>query len=123
MSSSTNDTNEDLLYELADEFVSRHQKGEAPSLDEYCERHPELTARIRKLFPTMVALEGSKQTPPTFDLEEVGNYRLIREIGRGGMGVVYEAQHETLGRRVAVKVLPQGMAMDGRALARFQREA
>ena len=60
MSSSTNDTNEDLVDELADEFVSRHQNGEAPSVTEYCERHPEVADEIAELFPLLVMLEGTK---------------------------------------------------------------
>ncbi len=53
----------------------------------------------------------------------VGDYRLLREIGRGGMGMVYEAEQLSLGRRVALKILPMQAAWDEQALERFQREA
>ncbi len=53
----------------------------------------------------------------------LGDFRLIREIGRGGMGVVYEAEQLSLGRRVAVKVLPFAAALDPRHLQRFRNEA
>ena len=56
-------------------------------------------------------------------LQQVGDYRILCEIGRGGMGVVYEAEQQALGRRVALKVLPRTSAGDGLAQVRFQREA
>ena len=52
-----------------------------------------------------------------------GRYELVSEIGRGGMGVVFEAMQESLGRRVALKVLPQSALLTGNQLERFQREA
>ncbi len=52
-----------------------------------------------------------------------GNYQTIREIGRGGMGIVYEARHTGTGERVAVKVLPRNRSGDARTLERFLREA
>lgn len=55
--------------------------------------------------------------------KKLGEFRLIREIGRGGMGIVYEAHQESLGRRVALKVLPAGAALDERLAVRFLREA
>ena len=54
---------------------------------------------------------------------QLGDFRLIREVGRGGMGVVYEAEQISLGRRVALKVLPFAATMDPRQLQRFQNEA
>src|SRR5438105_12394642 len=60
---------------------------------------------------------------PLPPLERLGDYRIIREIGRGGMGVVYEAEQVSLGRRVALKVLPGHVAGDRVALERFRREA
>ncbi len=60
-----------------------------------------------------MALEGS----------ELGDFRILREIGRGGMGIVYLAEQRSLGRRVAIKVLPRGSTMSTEILARFRREA
>src|SRR6202040_4260144 len=57
------------------------------------------------------------------ELGRFGDFRLIREVGRGGMGVVYEAEQISLGRRVALKVLPFAATMDPRHLQRFQNEA
>jgi serine/threonine protein kinase len=54
---------------------------------------------------------------------ELGDFRLIREIGRGGMGVVYEAEQISLARRVALKILPFAGMLDPRQLQRFQNEA
>src|SRR5207237_7572076 len=53
----------------------------------------------------------------------LGDFRIVREVGRGGMGVVYEAEQLSLRRRVALKVLPYAGALDPRALQRFQNEA
>jgi hypothetical protein len=59
----------------------------------------------------------------TADLGQLGDFRLLREVGRGGMGVVYEAEQISLRRRVALKVLPFAAAIDSRQLQRFQNEA
>jgi serine/threonine protein kinase/Flp pilus assembly protein TadD len=122
----------DPLGQLADEFLERYRRGEQPALSDYTRRHPELAAQIRKLFRALVVMEDVRPGPePAAEApgqiggpsRRLGEYRIVREIGRGGMGVVYEAEQESLGRRVALKVLPPGSLEDIRQVQRFRREA
>ena len=122
-----------LLNHLADEFAGRYRRGERPALQVYIDRHPELADAIREFFPAMAEMEQVKEAredltePPTSGplplLGRLGDYRIIREIGRGGMGVVYEAEQVSLGRHVALKVLPKHRLIDANAQCRFEREA
>jgi serine/threonine protein kinase len=126
----------ELVEKLAEEFVERYRRGDRPSLGEYMAAYPEHAEEIREVFPALVMIEelapgedspaatgpasiDAQPSPP----ERVGGYRILREIGRGGMGIVYEAEHEALGRRVALKVLSTRAAGDTSGLARFRREA
>jgi serine/threonine-protein kinase len=121
----------DPLGQLADEFLERYRRGERPALTEYTARHPDLADRIRELFPALVMMEDVRPGPPlatvapqaTGPLRRLGEYRIVREIGRGGMGIVFEAEQESLGRRIALKVLPSGSATLPKHIERFQREA
>src|SRR5215831_9640709 len=133
-----NDSGDQLLNQLADEFAIRHRAGERPSLQEYCDRHPDLADDIRSLFPALVELEEAKADGGSAAARpaampaglgvgqagtDMGDFHLIREIGRGGMGVVYEAEQLALGRRVALKLLPATMLRDPVKKRRFEREA
>src|SRR5687768_7246334 len=99
------------IEELADEFVGRFRRGELPSLEEFCRRFPDQADEIRELFPALVLMEQHRPVmerasiaPATSMPEQIGDYRIVREIARGGMGIVYEAEQQSLGRRVALKV-------------------
>jgi serine/threonine protein kinase/WD40 repeat protein len=121
------------LGSLMDDFVACYRRGERPSVTEYAERHPELAGEIRELFPSLVLMEragsdddGLSSGTVTADgrtLERLGEYRILREIGRGGMGIVYEAEQESLGRHVAIKVLPFQALITPKHMKRFQLEA
>ncbi len=117
---------------LAEEFLGRHRRGERPSVAEYVERHPEWADQIREVFPALVMMERLKPTPDELAggrggaapaSRRLGDYRIIREVGRGGMGVVYEAVQESLGRHVALKVLPWHGRIGTSQLDRFRLEA
>lgn len=126
-------TERDPLEVVAAEFMEQLRLGRRPSVDDYAAQHPGLAAEIRDLFPTIAATErlkareerssGGRATLGPVQLERLGDFRLIREIGRGGMGVVFEAEQESLRRRVAVKVLPRQVLLDETQLKRFEREA
>src|SRR5207245_2509442 len=98
--------------------------------------HPELAEQIHELFPALAFLEhmgqarGAQDTSTSRPFPEagqmparLGEYRLLREVGKGGMGVVYEAVQESLGRHVALKVLPPSGGHNPIYLERFRREA
>jgi serine/threonine protein kinase len=114
---------------VAASFLARYRAGERPSITEYAARHPELADQIRELLPALVMVEqdltidpdpNGAQPPPVPSPgkeRRLGDYRILREIARGGMGVVYEAEQISLGRRVALKILP-GPASGDRVLSR-----
>jgi serine/threonine protein kinase/WD40 repeat protein/tetratricopeptide (TPR) repeat protein len=133
----------DPLEELAEEFLGRHRAGERPTPTEYAVRHPEHAERILELFPALAVVERLKPAsedrasrsdhtglgggPPAVGepgaLRRLGDYAILRELGRGGMGIVYEAERESLKVRVALKVMHVRFRADPTSLRRFQTEA
>ena len=118
---------------IAADFLDRRRAGEHPSIEEYAARYPQLAADLREVIPALLAMESMKRDwedslheqnhstgPP---VERLGDYCLLREIGRGGMGIVYEALQESLDRKVALKLLPQHMLTNSDHVRRLQREA
>jgi serine/threonine protein kinase/Flp pilus assembly protein TadD len=123
-----------VLDDLVEVLTNRLQAGQSADLDEVARRHPEYVERLRLLLPALAMmadfrhsssreLEGVDVAGLGRDVGVLGDFRIVREIGRGGMGVVYEAQQLSLDRRVALKVLPLAAALDGKQLQRFQLEA
>jgi eukaryotic-like serine/threonine-protein kinase len=117
---------------LAEEFAERYRRGERPSVEEYVDRLPEMADEIHEIFPALVEVEQAgrdvrahtpRQRPAVPILSQLGDYRVLREIGRGGMGVMYEAEQISLGRRVALKILPGRASSDPVVQERFRREA
>jgi serine/threonine protein kinase len=125
----------DPLGQIADEFVEAFRRGQRPTVEEFARRYPEHADAIREFLPALVLMEKAKavdgapdqqrpaQASVAAPLRQLGDYEILREVGRGGMGVVYEAQQLSLGRHVAIKVPPPHALLDPRQLGRFQREA
>ncbi len=127
------DSDQNPLDALAEEFARRRRQGENPRVAEFAEQMPGQREEIEDLLPVVSLLEGwleedEEDVAPvtgTTDLalKVFGDYYVVREIGRGGMGVVFEARQLSLDRRVAVKVLPERLLGSERHVVRFQREA
>ena len=105
-------------------FLEARRRGETIDPVEFAARHPGLEAELASALDALLALESVTQAAAPDELpERIGAFRVLREIGRGGMGVVLEAVEEPLHRRVALKVLPPELIMSASARARFRREA
>jgi serine/threonine-protein kinase len=121
-----------LLAEVTDDFMERVRRGEHPDVEDYARRHPRIATVIRQVLPALEAIGSSADgrstgaAAPQADIHPhgpLGDYWIVREIGRGGMGIVYQAVQISLGREVALKVLPFAAAMDSKQLQRFKNEA
>jgi serine/threonine protein kinase/WD40 repeat protein len=131
---------------LVAKISSRISAGEAIDLIELTAEAPELREHLEMLLPTLAAVAefehafadppsvappaasaerdaGAIALPRSHERGTLGDFRLIRELGRGGMGVVYEAEQISLSRRIALKVLPFAAVLDKQQLARFKNEA
>jgi serine/threonine protein kinase len=122
---------ESLVGQVADDFLRRQRDGERPDVEEYVTRYPQAAELLRTVLASLRLLDCSRSAHAAAELEvgrsevegTLGDFRIVREVGRGGMGVVYEALQISLGRPVALKVLPFAAALDARQLQRFKNEA
>jgi eukaryotic-like serine/threonine-protein kinase len=130
---------EERLHEVLLAYLEADARGQAPDTRQFLEAHAEFAGELadflasRQRVESIVApLRSGTAVDQAFqpdgragkpDLHLLGDFRLVREIGRGGMGIVYEAEQLSLNRRVAVKVLPFAAALDPKQLHRFKNEA
>ncbi len=144
---------ESLLIRFLDEFAGQARAGQSPDFDAVGISHPELVDELRQLWATAMvaedlatlsyALDGAvgKEEGPDDDagadwkgsspsarsvatlLPRVGDYEILDEIGRGGMGIVYRARQISLGRIVALKMVLQGALSSASDRTRFRAEA
>jgi eukaryotic-like serine/threonine-protein kinase len=143
MTTDTTGSGRDPVEQLAESFQARLRRRERLSLEAYVARCPERADDIRELFPALVEMEQLKpgvqvmtSTPeqPEAEIgpaagplpshpEWLGDYQILRVMGVGGMGIVYEADHEALKNRVALKVMHSRFRTDPTYLRRFHTEA
>ena len=103
-----------LLANVVDEFTERLNHGERPRMEEYLRRYPQMAGALREALESLMLVrspqgdessESESGAEPPQESGRLGDFRLLREIGRGGMGMVYEAVQVSLGRRVAQMAL------------------
>jgi serine/threonine protein kinase len=129
---SANGSLEDRVAAVVDAFMAEAEAGGRPDVEDYARHHPEFASVLRQVLPALRLIqsegggpagEPGASAPGGEPAGALGDFRILREVGRGGMGIVYEAEQVSLGRRVALKVLPFAATMDPRQLQRFHNEA
>jgi hypothetical protein len=117
------------VVRAVEEYVSALEDGEHPDRETFLARHADIRATLAGCLDGLQFIRAARpQLDDAPAAEEIvaaplGDFCLVREIGRGGMGVVYEAEQMSLGRRVALKVLPFAATLDDKQILRFKNEA
>ena len=127
------------IFAVVQEYMTQLESGKNPNRAEYVSRYPELSDAVRQCLEGLeivraeappsqsAATRGRSNVPQHAGIDvpanPLGDFQIVRELARGGMGIVYEAVQLSLGRRVALKVLPFAATLDSRQLQRFKTEA
>jgi eukaryotic-like serine/threonine-protein kinase len=124
------------LAAVLEAYLAELEQGKAPAAQAVLDSCPELADELRPYLESLHALHGaardlrgeaevhqSLRAPSAAAGRQIGEYRILREVGRGGMGIVYEAHQQSLNRKVALKILPFAAVLDERQIARFRNEA
>ncbi len=126
----TEDLDDDpRILELSRGYLAELETGGKPDRQAYLDQLPELAEVLSECLDGIELAHSLRPTaplsspPPEFSASPLGDFQILHEIGRGGMGVVYEAIQLSLGRRIALKVLPFASSLDAKHLQRFKNEA
>jgi tetratricopeptide (TPR) repeat protein len=124
------------VFEALEEYLAALEAGQKPDRRLFLARHADIARPLAECLDGMEMLQPPEPGPElpsggdapsaAADLPQaglLGDFRILREVGRGGMGIVYEAEQLSLHRRVALKVLPFAAAVDDKCLQRFRNEA
>ena len=121
------------IESIASEITDSVRGGHRQSIEKLLDSNPQHESKLRELLPVIQQLEKARQahiqrpagmaTLGASRPDRLGDFELVRQIGRGGMGVVFEAVQTSLGRKVALKILPSNLLTDTQQLRRFEREA
>ena len=131
-----NDTSADTRHQqerlalVLEQYLADLQAGQAPDRSTLIAQHPDLAAELEACLASLDYVNSANVESLTYEVDSItsagrtlGDFRIVREVGRGGMGVVYEAEQISLGRRVALKILPFAGVLDQRRRQRFNHEA
>src|SRR5262249_19092068 len=116
------------LAHVLDHYLAELEAGRPTDPATLFAQHPTIADRLRSCLSSLQVVEQALSDLPSATAQplpppQLSDFRILREIGRGGMGIVYEAEQLSLNRRVALKVLPFAAALDPRHLQRFRHEA
>ncbi len=111
------------LVAVLDEYLSQLKNGTAPDRETLLAAHPELAEQLAGCLAGLEFIHKASEASETRPPLSLGDFRIIREVGKGGMGAVYEAEQISLRRHVALKILRFSGVSDPDAIKRFQREA
>lgn len=124
-------SNRASFEDIVEQYLDCCKKGSSPDIEEFAKQYPEHSDELLEILPLLQDLEelGNKKNSQTTQNEHflpdltTSDYRLLKKIGIGGMGIVFEAEQISLGRKVAIKLLSQSLVTDKTQREQFEKEA